>query len=281
MPPPRAGGTGHAERVFRVQRAFADLGGDIHGPGELARQSGLDDSAVYRILQSGVYLGVFERVGRGRYRLGTRAASMGIHALSNAPGRASRTVLEELRQATHGGLAMLYALAPFGGAQRQCIDMAVGDSDLVELGMTPREVLNVTRSLRTGASGRTILAYLPEPLEERVLSEPVPDEAGPGAIRDNDALLRSFADIRDQGHALGFQECSPGWNSCAAPVMWGDWIMGSALLLKPATLMPHVTPPSSKPPKPPPPSSATSPNAATPRGSATLRAFSRPLGSFF
>ncbi|UCM89730.1 hypothetical protein [Streptomyces marincola] len=46
-------------------------------------------------------------------------------------------------------------LAPFDGARRQCVDMAVGDSDLLELGMTPREVLRVTRSLHTGASGRT------------------------------------------------------------------------------------------------------------------------------
>jgi DNA-binding IclR family transcriptional regulator len=236
----RGGGTGHAERVFRVQKAFAELGGDIHGPGELAQASSMDDSAVHRILQSGVYLGVFERVGRGRYRLGTRAASLGIQALANAPGVAARTVLEDLRHTTGGGLAMLYTLAPFGGAQRQCIEMAVGDSDLVELGMTPRDVLSVTRSLRTGASGRTILAYLPEPIQHRVLAEPVPTQAGPGAIHDNYALLRSLQDIRDHGYALAYEECAPGWNSCAAPIFWGDWIMGSMLLLKPASEMPQV-----------------------------------------
>ena len=172
----RSGGTGHAERVFRVQQAFADLGGDVHGPGEFAEKSGLDDSAVFRILQSGVYQGVFERVGRGRYRLG----------------------------------------------------------------MTTREVLSVTRSLRTGASGRSILAYLPEPIQRRVLAEPVPDGAGPGVYRDNDELLRSLADIRDQGYAVGLQECMPRWNSCAAPVMWNDSIVGSVLRLKPSTVMPEL-----------------------------------------
>ncbi|MEO3753575.1 IclR family transcriptional regulator C-terminal domain-containing protein [Streptomyces sp. B6B3] len=239
----RLGGTSHAERVFRVQQAFAELGGDVHGPGELAERSGLDDSAVFRILQSGVYQGVFERVGRGRYRLGMNTAYLGMHALAHAPGDAARAALERLREATDGGLAMLYALAPFGGAQRQCIDMAVGDSDLLELGMTPREVLAVTRSLRTGASGRSILAYLPETIQRRVLAEPVPDEAGPGAYRDNDALLRSLQDVRDQGYAIGLQECTPGWNSCAAPIMWNDSIMGSALLLKPTVVMPTVTDP--------------------------------------
>ncbi len=236
----RVGGTSHAERVFRVQQAFADLGGDVHGPGGLAERSGLDDSAVFRILQSGVYQGVFERVGRGRYRLGMNTAYLGMHALAHAPGDAARTALERLRGATDGGLAMLYALAPFGGAQRQCIDMAVGNSDLVELGMTPREVLSITRSLRTGASGRSILAYLPESIQQRVLAEPVPKEAGPGAYHDNDALLQSLEEIRDQGYAIGLQECMPGWNSCAAPTMWTDSIMGSVLLLKPIAVMPTV-----------------------------------------
>ncbi|MGP4115376.1 IclR family transcriptional regulator [Streptomyces sp. 4N509B] len=238
----RSGGTGHAERVFRVQQAFADLGGDVHGPGELAAKSGLDDSAVFRILQSGVYQGVFERVGRGRYRLGTGSAYLGLHALAHAPGDDAHAVLEDLRAATDGGLVLLYMLAPFGGAQRQCIDMAVGDSDLAELGMTARDLLTVTRSLRTGASGRAILAYLPEPIQRRVLAEPVPDGAGPGAIRDNEELRESLAVVRDQGYAAGREECMAGWNSCAAPVMWHDSIVGAVLLLKPAHVMPQPRP---------------------------------------
>ncbi|MEV1008377.1 IclR family transcriptional regulator C-terminal domain-containing protein [Streptomyces sp. NPDC049881] len=236
---PRPGGTGHAERVFRVQRAFADLGGSVHGPGELAEKSGLDDSTVFRILQSGVYQGVYERVGRGRYRLGTSTAHLSLHALADAPGNAAHQALEELRAVTRGGLVLLYMLAPFSGAHRQCIDMAVGDSDLAELGLSTREVLTVTRSLRTGASGRTILAYLPDAIQRRVLAEPVPDGAGPGVYRDNDRLLRSLADIRDQGYATGHEECMTGWNSCAAPILWHDSIVGSTLLLKPAHVMPE------------------------------------------
>lgn len=104
--------------------------------------------------------------------------------------------------------------------------------------MTPRDVLSVTRSLRTGASGRTILAYLPEVLQQRVLAEPVPDQAGPGVYRDNDALVASLAEVRDLGHALGYEECMAGWNSCAAPIMWDGSIMGAVLLLKLKSVMP-------------------------------------------
>ncbi|WP_107095138.1 IclR family transcriptional regulator domain-containing protein [Streptomyces chattanoogensis] len=237
---PRTSGSGHAERVFLVQTAFAELGGYAHGPGEIAEFTGLDDSVVYRILQSGIYQRIFERVDRGLYRLRTSAAQLAFTALDHRlDGDITQTVLRRLREATDGGLAFLYMVAPFSGAQRQCVDMAVGDSDLAELGMTPRDVLSVTRSLRTGASGRTILAYLPQVLQQRVLAEPVPDQAGPGVYRDNDALLASLAEVRDLGHALGYEECMAGWNSCAAPIIWDGSIMGSALLLKPKSVMPQ------------------------------------------
>ncbi|MFD8327112.1 IclR family transcriptional regulator domain-containing protein [Streptomyces lydicus] len=233
----RASGSGHAERVFLVQTAFAELGGSAHGPGEIAEFTGLDDSVVYRILQSGIYQRIFERVDRGLYRLRTSAAQLAFTALDHRLDGA-QSVLSDLRAATDGGLAFLYMVAPFSGAQRQCVDMAVGDSDLAELGMTPRDVLSVTRSLRTGASGRTILAYLPEVLQQRVLAEPVPDQAGPGVYRDNDALVESLAEVRDLGHALGYEECMAGWNSCAAPIMWDGSIMGAVLLLKLKSVMP-------------------------------------------
>ncbi|WP_432002806.1 IclR family transcriptional regulator domain-containing protein [Streptomyces sioyaensis] len=233
----RTSGSGHAERVFLVQTAFAELGGSAHGPGEIAEFTGLDDSVVYRILQSGIYQRIFERVDRGLYRLRTSAAQLAFTALDHRLDGA-QTVLRDLRKATDGGLAFLYMVAPFSGAQRQCVDMAVGDSDLAELGMTPRDVLSVTRSLRTGASGRTILAYLPEVLQQRVLAEPVPDQAGPGVYRDNDALVASLAEVRDLGHALGYEECMAGWNSCAAPIMWDGSIMGAVLLLKLKSVMP-------------------------------------------
>lgn len=238
-PEGRASGSSHAERVFLVQTAFAELGGSAHGPGEIAEFTGLDDSVVYRILQSGIYQRIFERVDRGLYRLRTSAAQLAFTALDHRlDGAVSQTVLGRLREATDGGLAFLYMVAPFSGAQRQCVDMAVGDSDLAELGMTPRDVLSVTRSLRTGASGRTILAYLPEVLQQRVMAEPVPNQAGPGVYRDNDALLASLAAVRDLGYALGYEECMAGWNSCAAPIMWDGSIMGAALLLKLKAVMP-------------------------------------------
>ncbi|WP_329020680.1 IclR family transcriptional regulator [Streptomyces sp. NBC_01601] len=238
----RGKGTSHTERVFRVQQAFIELGGGAQRLSAIAQAADLDDSTVSRILTSGTYKKTFVRAGRGLYQLGTGAGDLGLYALSddNLSGDESREVLQSLRLQTDGGLVFLYLKAPFGGAGRQCYDMAVGDSDLIELGMTPRDVLFVSRSLRTGASGRTILAYMSESIQKRVAHGPTPDEAGPGVFKDGDEFLASLADIREQGYALGRQECMANWNSIAAPVIWDDTIHGAVLLLKPAHVMPEA-----------------------------------------
>ncbi|MEU7424836.1 IclR family transcriptional regulator C-terminal domain-containing protein [Streptomyces sp. NPDC040750] len=236
----RGTGTSYADRFMRVQQAFITLGPGAHRLSEIARVADLDDSTTGRMLTAGTYNNTFVRIDRGLYQLGSTVADLGLHALAedNLSGSEATQVLQSLRRATDNGLVFLYMRAPFGIAGRQCLDMAVGDSDLVELGMTPRDVLSVTRSLRTGASGRTILAYLPEQTQQRVAADPVPEEAGPGVIRDGGELLASLADIRDQGYALGHQECMAKWNSVAAPVIWDGAIWGAVLLLKPMDVMP-------------------------------------------
>ncbi|MFB7507452.1 IclR family transcriptional regulator domain-containing protein [Streptomyces broussonetiae] len=233
----RTGGTSHAERVFRVQQAFAQLGGGAQGLAELARASGIDDSAVHRILRSGVEHGTFLQVGRGRYRLGPQAAQLGIEALEHAlDDEALRACLDRLREAADGALVFLYGLSYFGGVQRQCVEMAVGCSDLSEIGLTPRELMFSHRSLRIGASGRTILAHLPEAVQRKVATERIPDGMGPGAYRDGDRMLASLPGIRARGYAVGLQECAAGWDSFAAPVFWGDLVVGAVTLLTPGTL---------------------------------------------
>ncbi|MFF2902704.1 IclR family transcriptional regulator C-terminal domain-containing protein [Streptomyces sp. NPDC057966] len=230
-------GSSVASRAYHVQERLASLGPGPHPLHDIATACELDDSTTSRILTAGIYRRVYERPSRGMYQL-ARPLSDLVYALPHGPTRdQSQRALQELRAATNGGMALLYMKSPGMTAGRQCADMAVGESDLVEFGMTPREVLSVTRSLRAGASGRAILAYLPEPIQAHVLAEPVPDGAGPGAIRDNTALAASLVEIREQGYALGYQECMKDWNSIAAPVFDGDSITASVLLLRPALQM--------------------------------------------
>ncbi|MEV7124014.1 IclR family transcriptional regulator domain-containing protein [Kitasatospora griseola] len=229
-----------ASKAFAVQQAFTRISatGSVHSLRGIAAAAGLDDATTHRILQTGVEDRTFEQVGRGRYRLGTGTTLAGLQAMADAPSPAStHSTLVTLHEAT-GGLVLLYVLSPFGGAKRLCTDYAVGDTDPAEVGMTAEDVVSVSRSLRTGASGRVILAYLPQKIRDLVLAEDVPPTAGPGVIRCNERLADSLTEIRQLGFAIGRQECMLGWDSVAAPVFWQDSIMGSVLLLRPANNMP-------------------------------------------
>lgn len=228
-------GTAHGKRVFLVQRAFAELEGDAHGPTAIAKETGLDVATVYRILQDGLAAETFIQAGSGRYRLGPGAFRLSMQALSQAPDpEATQAVLDRLQRAT-GGLVAYYAVV---GARRICTDYAIGDFDPRSIGIDPFELVKYSRSLRTGASGRVILAHMPVSIQEKVLAEDVPAGVGPGVIRDNERLIESLKDIRETGFAIGRQECMSGWDSVAAPVMWGDTIHGSLLLWMEVSKMP-------------------------------------------
>ncbi|MFE4516370.1 IclR family transcriptional regulator [Kitasatospora sp. NPDC056783] len=233
---PAAVTSSHA-RVFALQEAFTQLPGGDQGVLDLATVTGMPDSTVHRILQSGVPGGAVDQIGRGRYRPGPTIIKAAIHAMAHVPGATTtQKVLADLHRRT-GGASLLFALAPFGGLRRLCTDYAWGDMDPGELGVFAHPLVTHSRSLRTGASGRAILAHLPAPLQELVVGEALPDGAAPGAIRDDRVLAASLGEIRRRGYAVAREEVVPGWAAIAAPVMWGDVAVGSVALAKPAGAM--------------------------------------------
>ncbi|MFF2657320.1 IclR family transcriptional regulator [Kitasatospora sp. NPDC058032] len=228
-----AAATSHA-RVFALQEAFTRLGGGDQGVVDLAAATGIPDSTVHRILQSGVPGGAVDQVRRGRYRPGPTIIKAAIHAMAHVPGAATtRAILADLHERT-GAAALLFTLAPFGGLRRLCTDYAWGQMDPGELSVFTHSLVTHSRSLRTGASGRAILAHLPAPLQRLAFDEEPPNNDAPGALLDDQALAASLAEIRRTGYAVGREEVAPGWDAIAAPVVWGDVAVGSVALAKPA-----------------------------------------------
>ncbi|MBV6695591.1 helix-turn-helix domain-containing protein [Kitasatospora aureofaciens] len=224
--------------MFALQEAFSMLHGGDQSVLDLATATGMPDSTVHRILQSGLSGGAIDQICRGKYRPGPTIIKIAMHAMAHVPSAATtQRLLTGLHDAT-GGAALLFALTPFGGLRRLCTDYAWGDLDPGELGVFAHPLVTHSRSLRTGASGRVILAHLPAPLQELVFAEELPADAAPGAIRDNDALAATLTQIRQSGYAVAQEEVVPGWDAIAAPVMWGDIAMGSVLLAKPKADMP-------------------------------------------
>jgi IclR family transcriptional regulator, acetate operon repressor len=199
--------TGMAERLMAVVEAVVDAGGPV-GPRGLARTTGIDRSAVGRILQQLDELDVLER-GVDGYRPGPRLFALGrvLAAMDTLPD-VVRPILESLVDAfdetcyvcaLHGDVAVFI----------HEIQSAKPLRFVVELGMPV--------PLHAGAAGRAILAGLPRS-EASALLGPGPLEALTAAtITDVDDLLDRAAEDRRTGYSVSMEERVPGGASVAAP----------------------------------------------------------------
>ncbi|MEV5774228.1 IclR family transcriptional regulator C-terminal domain-containing protein [Streptomyces antimycoticus] len=168
---------------------------------------------------------------------------MGVQAMAHTLNPATAYPILDQLGAEARALAVLSVLSPSGGPGRQIVVHA-GHYSLGSLGLSTDDLLPVTTSLRVGPSGRVMLAHLPSPLCEFVLTQPIPAGAGPGVLRHPAVVLRDLETVRMQGFAVGREEIT-GWDSIAAPVLWADVLVGAVSVLMPAVLMRAL--PDSKP----------------------------------
>lgn len=90
-------------------------------------------------------------------------------------------------------------------------------------------------SLAWGATGRGILAFLPEPVIDQVLAR---EEPSPGTGRKMgraSAIKRELAEIARQGHAFSQGQKIPGAVGLSAPVYNGKGVIGALCLTIPAS----------------------------------------------
>ncbi|MFZ3476004.1 IclR family transcriptional regulator domain-containing protein [Streptomyces sp. 2.9] len=234
----RPSGTAHARRVMLVEQAFTKLPGSAHGPSEIAAAAGLDTTVVFRILQSGLSSSTFVKVPPGRYRLGPGAARVGIHAMAATPGpQVTQPVLDRLSRVLDS-FVILWVLSPYGGPRKAHAASAPGRYGFDALGLTVTQLVELGQSLRIGASGRVIAAHLPPAMAAAVFAEPLPAGAGPGAVRSAADFADSLQRVRESGYAVARGEIL-GWDSIAAPVLWGEAVYGAVTVLRPSSLMPR------------------------------------------
>ncbi|CAM5305781.1 IclR family transcriptional regulator domain-containing protein [Streptomyces abikoensis] len=221
------------EKVLLVLSSFSKLEGEAHFLAEIEQAAGLDKDATLRAVKAGCKMGILEKVGHGRYRLGAALAMLGMQTMAYTPDPpAVEAALKSLSQET-GGLTSFYAAS---GNSRYCMSFVPSEQHKMERNWL--DMVHLSRSLRTCASGRVILAHVPPFVRAKVLAEAIPEGAGPGTL-DSAALEASLEDIRARGYAIGREECVEGWDSIAAPVQRGTLISGAALLRLPSMAMPQ------------------------------------------
>jgi IclR family acetate operon transcriptional repressor len=197
----------HTERMFRVLEAVVDAAGPV-GPRGLARSTGIDRSAVGRILQQLADLDVLERSDRG-YVPGPRLFTLArvLEARDTLPvaiGPVLGALVDRFDETC-------YACAYHG-------DVAVFTHE-VQSSKPLRFVVQLGQPvpLHAGAAGRAILAGLPPERLPMVLGDnPLPRLTEATMIDPTEIAAAAVLD-RARGYTVSREERVPGGASVAAP----------------------------------------------------------------
>jgi len=195
--------------------------------GELARETGLHQSTVSRLLASLRRHGLIERVGpRGRVRIGPviAAAARGRRSQSML-AEIAKPVLDDLAQVTRETITLGVPVP--GGVGH----IAQADSPYV---LAATSWIGQVAPLHCSAGGKVLLAYGAAAVAEEPLKRFTPT-----TITDHELLAKELALVRSRGFAFMLDELEPGLRAVAVPVTeaWGE-VVGALAVSGPSVRLP-------------------------------------------
>ena len=192
------------------------------GASEVARHLAISVPTAHRLLVVLADHGYLARSGRGRFRLGLEAISLGRRALASIDLRSVlRPDLQTLAAAS--GETVLLTVPDEHALASLCIDRVESRHPLrlsLEVGrLTP---------LNAGASAKALLAFLPQSEIDDVLSRPL-QRLTPSTITEPAVLRSELESIRERGYAISIEETDTAAWGVAAPVRTLDGYAIAAL----------------------------------------------------
>lgn len=197
-------------KTAQVLRALARSEAPL-GPTELAQLTGIDRSAVHRILSTLARDRLVERSrANGTYHLGIGLASLGLIAANRL----------DLRRIARPHLEALFARCG------ETVNLAVLDGDAIlyidiietQRGLRMASAIGSRDPVSTTALGKAILAFLPPERQQGLLAKlPIPLRT-PQSLRTRAELQRALARVRADGIALDNEEQEVGACCVSAPI---------------------------------------------------------------
>jgi IclR family acetate operon transcriptional repressor len=226
------GGVGRSTvaRIIGVLEAVATTEDGV-GVRSLARQTGIDRSAVSRLLLQLAELGIAAPAENGRYRIGPR-----LFAIAGAV-----TSRDELRRASRPSLEALAERFNETSYLAVLEEGRVVYRDVIESTQPLRYVgeLGVPAPLHAGAAGRAILAGLDDDAFERWLATAELVAVTPGTITSRERLREQRLADRSVGYAVSRGERVAGGAAVAAPFVDGSGrVRGSLVVTCPRDRLP-------------------------------------------
>ncbi len=178
---------------------------------ELARAIGSSSGAVHRILLALKKKGLIQQTSdNGPYSMSWSILALTQRLTAEADLRTvSRPHMVELRDMT----GETVTLNVRSGFSRVCIDQAVGPHEV-----TWRQEIGKISPLYAGATGKVLMAYLPEAELKAFWRAVKPQKLTPFTTVRRDDMRRELEVIREHGYAYGTQDRILGVGGLAAPI---------------------------------------------------------------
>lgn len=217
--------TGTVARVVAVLRGVVEADEDISAA-ELAEEIGLPRPTVHRLLDLLAREDMVEPdPGTRRWRPTAECQRLGaLLAARRDLVRLARPVLAQV-------VARSQEACLLGVYLPRRREMIYADEHISPDPLSYRIELNSPVPVNWGASGRAILAFLPEEEREAVLAERAPAPVSGEKAPTVSVLRRELELIRQKGYAFSRGQKIPGSRGIAAPVLGADGIAVGSLTL--------------------------------------------------
>lgn len=201
------------DKAITILNCFS-LTKPVAGVGEISKLTGLNPSTVSRLLATLESRGVVEKVdGYGKYQLGYRTYLWGIISQErNNLASLAKPIMENLRD-KFGEEVSLYILSD---RHRVCLERVPSKHQIARVG-----AVGEIYPLHAGASGRVLLAYLPEETRKAIIKSGL-EKFTPETLTDPAQLEATLSEIRRKGYAISKGEREPAAFSVVAPVRNAD-----------------------------------------------------------
>ncbi|MGD1058934.1 MAG: IclR family transcriptional regulator [Solirubrobacteraceae bacterium] len=201
------------ERGLAILRCFTPER-PVLGIADIADGLGMSRSTTHRYVITLVALGYLEQGTSRKYRLGLKVTDLGMAALNSTGLREhAHEYLEELRQRT----SYTASLAVLDGADILYVDRVQSfrrGQSKIDLGLHPGSRLPAYCT----ATGKLLLANLPEDEQREILASIKLTKRGPNTITSKEALRGELDAVLDEEFAVNDEELVVGLYAIATPV---------------------------------------------------------------
>ena len=194
---------------------------------ELAKQSELSIGAIQRLTYTLENIGLLERDPRTkRFRTGPRMISL---ALAIARNLELTKVAHPFMQTLSDEIGEVVGLGALQGNSIILVDIIHTQQ--------PQQLLNINRNIgaiippHSTATGKAILAYLPDSRVEEILGSRELTKSTTNTITSIRAFKKELEKVRGQGYATAFDENVYGLTTIGAPVRNSDGDVNAAMII--------------------------------------------------